>query len=260
MKDIWRAQCYQLKKDRLVILTFFLMLFVQITAMFGSIAGETEPITGSLYSIEGAEGCITYTLFFVFVIAARICGQDFMDKTGNYEIMSGHTRREIYIGRVIAVLFFGTVGAAILVALPEMIAIGILGWGNEVSMSCFVMRSALLLLPIFRILCEVCFLTFIIRNTYVVILIGMVYICYEEMMASMMRHFISFWTGMSNLYMLIDYDYFYTYTLKPRETEHLIFDSALPANTVVGTILVSIVAAAIFVYLGYIFFKHDDLN
>lgn len=120
MKNLIKAQLYQLKKDRLVQITFVGMLLILLMmAYINQLLAVTEAsgldtVTGGGFFANNLVGAMTVGLMFVIISVPRICGWDFTDKTTNYELMSGHIRREVYFSRIAVSLLVGVIGLSLI--------------------------------------------------------------------------------------------------------------------------------------------------
>ena len=261
MKNIMNAQLYKLRKDKISIFTFFAVLVLSIALIF--VFFNTIISTGGAYT-GGEEVVISLTMFtlfaqfFLYVFTANFCGADFTDKTCNYEIMAGHTRAQVFFGRAIPCVIIGTLCTMILMAAPLVAEVALLGWGDKVKFSDILLRFLLLAFPIARISCEYIFLTYLIKNPYIVmgisyllcILLG--YNIPEGQANSPIL-------GMSNINMLGNIDFWTSYGLN-EENMYMVYDTALSTGDIVSTIVTSLIFMAGSLFLGYSFFKNDDMH
>ncbi len=262
MKNLIKAQLYQLKKDRLVQLVFggtflILMMMVYMNQLFSAIeASGNNTVTGGGLFANSISGVIMVGLMFVIIAVPRICGWDFTDKTTNYELMSGHIRREVYFSRVTVSLLVGGIGWIILLCAPLAVTSIISGWGGKLPLSEAVLRGVLMLLPIIRLSCELACITFIVKNPYLTMGIGYVLLMLQVSPVFSIKN--NFLLGISNLSMLGTVDVWTTYGLDGEL--NYIFEAYLGAGDIAGTILASLGAALLSLFIGYIFFKNDDIN
>ncbi len=260
MKNIIKAQLIQLRKDKICRFIFIgiLAVMIVIVIMMSDMASGKIRFTG------GEQALILMTMtqllaqFFLYLFTAQACGADFVDKTMNYEIMSGHTRREVYFGRVVPALVIGTLGTMLLMALPIVVEVIILGgWGDKVSFTDMLLRFLLMAFPIARMICEYIFLTFVIKNPYIVMGISYVLCIVLGINIPMTRDH-CFVLGMSNLNAITIIDDWESFGLGG--DMHYIYETALSADFVLPTIIVSVVVGAVALLLGYTFFRNDDMH
>lgn len=260
MKNIIKSQLIQLRKDKLCRLSFVGLLGVTILIvlmMADAALGDME-ITGGEQAIALLTMAQLLAQFFMFLFTAQACGADFTDKTLNYDIMSGHTRREVYFGRVIPTVIIGTLGTMLLIAAPivaEVIVVG--GWGDKVSLADMLLRFLLMAFPIARIICEFIFLIFIIKNPYIVMGISYLLCMILGMNIPVTRER-CFVLGMSNLNAITVIDRWDSFALSG--DLYYIYETGLSADFVLPTVIVSVVVGAAALLLGYTFFKNDDMH
>lgn len=257
MWNVMRAQLFQLKREKLVLIVFLIILFMQFTALMGEV--DSGSIAGGDYVAVAGTYISLLPMVFVTVLVGTICGMDFMDKTTNYELMAGHTRRDVYAGRAVLSIVGGLIGGAILTAFPVVIATSLWGWGTKISMGGFLLRSLLLLLPIFRIICEFIFFTYLVKNAYITMACGLFVFLIGQALPMYLSDPDSVLLGITNLNLLYSFDAWSTYSVVDVST-YVVYDSALSVSAVISTVTASVIIGAVFLVLGYTYFKHDDLN
>ena len=169
MKNIMKSQLYQLRKERLVWLVYIGLLLMPIANIFlqGELTLEGDYPTQAFLA-ENGFFYVFVSLMFLFTLAGFAGCGDFLDKTVNYELMTGHKRIEVYLGRVIPCLIVGVIGFAVMTALPLIVNTAMHGWGTKLDIGEMVLRYCLLIFPIIRILCTALFFVFVIKNPYIV--------------------------------------------------------------------------------------------
>lgn len=255
MKDIIKSQWFQIRKERFLYVTY-IVVFLLISILL--LQGDIEDC--GTFICEASSLLPQFSLLFLFTAVGVICCRDFNDQTCNYEIMSGHTRGEIYMGRVVIALFVGIFGALSLCFICIGIGCILFGWGDTVSLSGVMERTLLMVFPLFRIACETIFLAFIVRNVYAIMAAGYLYVMVlSELLFSVMKDSNSFVLGFSNLIRLSNYNSFATYS--PVTTKNItVYDASLGSADIIGTIGWSCVVGVLFLILGYAFFKTDDIR
>lgn len=261
MKGIIKSQLYKLKSDKIIIFSFGAILLIAVCIQFmiyGMISYEAS------IGDSGGEQAIFLLMFlsifsqlFICIFTSQFCGADFLDKTCNYEIMSGHTRAQVYFGRTLPCVIIGTLGAMIIIGIPIALIAVREEWGKLINVGDFLMRYLLMALPIARIISEYIFLSFIIRNPYIImgisygltILVG-VNIPPAQMYSPIL--------GMSNLNMLTGIDTYTNYTLMG--DCNYIYETALSSGDILKTITFSLIFIFGSLLLGFAIFKNDDLN
>lgn len=256
MKNIIKSQLYQLIRDKFVIypLILFPLLMLVMRIPFVSNIPEVYE-TGGCFFANYADFSSVFAPLFILIVTPQICGTDFLDKTNNYELMSGHSRGEVFFGRAILTVLISSIGAVIIMALPVIVETIINGWGTKVGIGDAVLRFVLLFLVFARLSCEFILITSFLKNPYAAMIIGwfsfMVYICY-------FYKYHSFALAMVNMNILTTVDVWVTYGLG--DTTNYIYDASLDGYTIFMTVAASLVIGAGSLIIGYAFFKKDDLN
>ena len=255
-----KAQLIQLRKDKICRFIFIGVLAVTliIVLMMADMASGDIRFTGGEQAIMLLTMTQLLAQLFMYLFTAQACGADFMDKTCNYEIMSGHTRRDVFFGRVIPTLIIGTLGTLFLIAAPVVAEVIILGgWGDKVSLTDMLLRFLLMAFPVARVICEFIFLTFIIKNPYIVMGISYMLCIILGMNIPVTRDH-CFVLGMSNMNAITVIDRWNSFGLGG--DLYYVYETGLSADFVLPTVIVSVVIGAAALLLGYTFFKNDDMH
>lgn len=260
MKNIIKSQLFQLKKDKISIFTFIAIAVVELLLVY-MMYGTNKTYDGVI--IGGEEVARTLSMFallpqfFMYIFTAQSIGADFKDKTCNYEIMSGHTRLQVFFGRAIPTIIISVLGTISLMAIPCIAITAIYGWGNTVSHVDYIIRLLLMIFPVIRITCEFILFSFIIRNPYVIM--GLSYVGFMALgINESILHNYTPVLGFTTINNISTIDFWYTYGL---DTDiRYIYETAMPAGDIVSIIVVSLLFAAAALYLGYVFFKNDDMH
>ena len=258
MKDIIKAQFYQLTKEFIPFFTFIGITLCSVLITMAAdlqVFGETEPRTGCECFAESSFGFVTMGMLFVAITVPMMCGNDFLDKTTNYELLSGHIRRDVFFGRAIPTIIIGTLGCIVASIAPIVVATIRNGWGDYIGIEDACFRLFLMFFPVIRIICELIFLSFIIKNPYIVMALGWLSVMIGNMLIGTGGYFS---LGITTIGKVVTVDAWSTYGLE--ENVNFIYDAAFPAADVALVIISSVVVSAAALYLGYIFFKKDDLN
>lgn len=259
MSNLMKAQLYQLKKSKRVILLFFaLLLFMQFCPIISE-WGTNQSLTGSDYVAEEGNGSwmAIIALLFSVLFAGYVCGMDFIDRTANYEVMAGYRRYQIYFSKAVVSLAGGLIGAMVLLFVPCVFLTGVMGWGDTIALSDVLLRCVLTLLPILRVTCESIFLSFIIKNTYIIIVIA--YFGGTLMSALQFQGGYSALLGITNITALFRFPSFMTYTVVDLK-EYYVYESVLPMQDMIATVIASVLFGVLFLYAGYVYYKKDDLR
>ncbi|MDO5151540.1 MAG: hypothetical protein Q4D76_19485, partial [Oscillospiraceae bacterium] len=187
-----------------------------------------------------------------------ICGADFRDKTCNYPIMAGHTRAEVYFGKVI---MFIAAAAVLSVVLSAVYIFSVIlssgGWGDTVKISDILIRLVLFFFCLIRIICVLIFMTFILKNQYAVVITGFLSNFLFNLYADTNEKNY-FALGTLNIKELCKFDFWTSYGING--DRHFVYDIALSSELITGTILSSVIVSAAALILGYAFFKYDDMH
>lgn len=263
MTDILKSIFYQMKlgyfwKKVLGILLVFQGLDLMIDVFLEEdIASVSKAFLGM-----GAENIFLYKLVplvFVIIASSEICGNDFMDKSINHEILSGHSRAQVYFPRAIMCVGVSIFGALVLMGLP-MLLFSLAGyWGDSLEPIGMVIRIGLLLFVAMRLSLETVLLTMVIKNSMVAMEIGVGVLVAESVVINFFADPIQYFFGAGNASMLFDFEGWMTYSVK--DLKMLFAVKSLPDATLISeTILISLVVGVISTYIGYYFFKKDDLR
>lgn len=257
MKNIMKSQLFQLKREKLPYMIFLLVIALLAIMIFNSMdeyENFGEAIAELGYMLP------QMSLLFLFVTVGCICGIDFIDQTSNYELMSGHTRVEMYMARVVLSVIIGPVGCLLICFACIGLGSGIFGFGDAVSLSGVLFRYLLMIFPLIRIACEVVFLSFVIRNAYLIYGIGIMYVLFlSELILGFSKVADGFFLGMTNLIRLGNFKSFSTYSPVTLE-KYVIYDTSISRGDVLGTVGMSLIVGILFLVLGYRFFATDDIQ
>lgn len=259
MNNIIKSLCYDAVKSKgLIRLVIFIMLLMGlITVLNINLAGELPGTSGMLVSNPD----ITYLMGFLFtgILIAMISGDGFADKTSNYEVMSGHSRKSIIIARG---LFGAVVTALVLTAasfIPIIVGNIFFDWGDSLRLSDVIIRQLLYFFPLLRISAFTVSMLYIIRNQYITMILGYGLIMFVNMVDHINK---SYYSAVSNLELLTDYKGWSIYNLDPVDgiVEYSAYDSSIDPKMVFGTIAVSLVMAAFYLILAYAVFRREDID
>ena len=250
MWNIAKAQLYQLKRERLVLAMFFVILLIQMVFAFG--VGDERIVSGSEYIATMDSMSVMWTLFFVSVLVGQMTGKDFMDRTANYELMTGHLRSEVFWGRAIPVLVLGTVGTMILVLAPVVVMSAAYGWGDKITVGQYAVRFVLMAFPILRIISELFFLTMLTKNAYLTMVLGYLMVMLGDVFPPNVI------LGVSNVNLLCQYSSWGIYSFG--DYEYVMYQGDLSASSAIATVLSSLIFGAAFLVLSNSYFKKDDLR
>lgn len=256
MKNIMKAQLFQLKKERLCFIVLLLMLvFILYSAWFENYAMNGE-VTGGEYFVEFVSVIVQLIQLPILMLVGQMCVGDFTDKTANFELMSGHKRWEVYLGRAIPCIAVTMLLSIVSIIVPVIFMTILAGWGIEVIFSHFLMRLALIMLVQLRVICMFVFFSFLVKNQYVVM--GIAYLYFALQLSGIFSETASPMLTITNLNLLYAMGGWYTYGIE--DSVNLTYDLTLTAPEIAWTVIAALGVSAVALALGYVFFKNDDMN
>ncbi len=262
MKNVLIAQLKQLGRGKLKYMVFVLVLLIMLinVAIFYLDRENSQFEVSTCYFIQGNLFTF-YTIMHIFIsiTISDICAGDFSDKTFYYEVMSGQTRFNSYFSRTIIAIVFTLISCLILIISPLVLCTVLCGWGSLFTVGDIAVIIAVSAVPLVRIICEYICLAFIIRNTYAVMALGMG----GFMLANMTE--MPFFDnapdeilGVTSVLRLCTFKEWYNFGLS--DIYSPVVDATIPINEIQSIIIWSVVFAAASLFVGYSYFKRDDLN
>lgn len=260
MKSLLKAQLYQLRKSRFVWIIFVAVVILQVSTLFGEWAYRGQEIPAATYVATMGGQIIWMTLMFAIAFTGYVCGADFTDKTVNYEMMSGHSRKQAYFGRAIISMVGGCLGSMLIMAVPVIVSVAACGWGTDVKAGEVILRYMLSALPILRLICEFIFLTYITKNPYITMVGGFLTYILGQSLPDLVGKTDSVLLGIMNISMLTEFESWSTYTLDNTVDMIVVYGAKLSAGDIASTIFASAIIGGLFLVIGYLYFNRDDLN
>lgn len=261
MLKIARSIFYGYGRQTIIKVVFVIMMLLMFSELF--VFGQAnvgDMLTASEFAASYLSVLSTVAEMFIVVNTCWICTMDFGDKTANYEIMTGHTRLELYSARVFVSVITGVCGYYLLLILPVIAGCFIWGWGSCVHVSDMIFRWSMLIFPVVRIIIETAFFAFIVRKPSVVLIGGFIINEFFTIVPiSSEMEYTSCILGTSNLARLTVIDAWTTYGLS-EGAMWLTYDTMLPASYIISTIIAALIASVMFFCLGYTFFRYDDID
>lgn len=265
MWNIMRAQIYQTMRNKMTWFIFFFAIALNAVFSFGFIVDNEEGLNGSLTVASlGSMYCMT-GLLFLMVFAADITGKDFTDKTINYEILSGHSRNEVFFGRFIVAAVVGSIGALFIMLLFPCLITLLSGWGNTMELQGVVFRYILVFVTLFRVVCEVTLITFLTKNPYITYLTGFLFGYIQMLLPMAQSEFPDWFINKNSVSLsvwhcldLLDFQDWTTFFLD--ESEQILYQSGVEPVVIGQTIGVSLLVGVVLLVISFVFFHSDDLN
>lgn len=256
MRNIIKALNYQTRTDNVTYYSILLAIFLTI---FGMLDFD---MTGSEYVALNGESISLLPVFLILMLGVRILGWDYADKTMNYEILSGHHRREVYFARVIVAHIWCIAFCVVFMLLPVIVFTLINGWGTTMDFGGMALRFALAIFPMIRIVCQYVLLVFLVKSAYVAWAAGYLLSMFAMLIPMLFEAFMSnfkftYHFANTNLMKLFTFNQSIGYVNGEDVT---ICHTELEPSVIIGTIGVSVAVSVICIVLGYIIFKKSDVN
>lgn len=263
MQNIIKSLYYQTKRDNVTYYAFiamvlcYFMVFSEFKSLFS--------VTGSEYFAQ-AQALLTLPVSIIPVIlSTRICGWDYVDKTMNYEILIGHSRKEVFFSRVWVSFVWCMSVSVIAFVLPPLVLSLINGWGTYMDMGDMIFRCVLSVFTIFRMYCECVLLTFLTKSCYIALIVSFLFVemssvvplMIEEIGRIKMGNFVTA-LSMSNFQILMKSDnYSYQYI---NGEDVMFFDMSVDPSLAAATIIVSLVVGIGCILISYLYFRKSDMK
>ena len=260
MWNIISAQWYQLIRDKRVRGTFVVMILFNAALTFAYIDGYEEIKGGRITADLGSFFCIMGFLFML-VLMAFVVGTDFVDKTLYYEILAGHSRKEVFFGRFLVALSAGGLGAMAVMLFCPIVLTAIFGWGDMPEAGGVFLRYVLVFGVLLRIACETVLIAVIVKNPYATIFVGYIIGCVELLLLLLKElipgkdMFLRFFSVCQCMELLS----FSGYQGAGQAAGEVLGD--FPWRQIVFMVLIGLTAASTAaVTAAYAYFKRDDLQ
>lgn len=259
MWNIMRAQNYQIKRDNLVIIGFLVCLVLPVIGIYLADIGA-DNMDGSLFTVA-MFGIFPFTfLALSLILVTRICAWDMNDKTINYELLAGHSRIEVYFGRVLSALAWMFAGCILVSLIPILVFTAFKGWGHSLDMGEAVIRYAVMLLVLFRWACELMLLTFLLRNSHAALVLGFVIFDFGTIFSVIMESMemkIDWQLASANLMNLSDVSNYRNIMIGDMQVT--VYEAALGTSALMHSVAASIVVGIVCVAIGYAAFRRRDM-
>lgn len=264
MHNIIKALNYQTRRDNFLYYAILAGLgVISVSIVMYLETGKFENLTGGYAAamIGGDGNCSFAAVLSSLLLATRICGWDYADKTMNYEILSGHSRRDVYWSRVISCLCWCMITTMLVCTLPVAVLTLINGWGEQMPLKGCLLRYVLLIFPVFRTICEYMLITFLTKSCYAGMVAGFIFteltsvlgmILTEEKILECTWH-----SSFTNITELFTFNMEMGY-IDGKDVE--VFLTDLDPSLAAGTIIASLVTGIACILIGYLVFRKSDVN
>ena len=262
MWNITKALRYQIKRDNYSIITLIVAIFLPVMSLFIDSSGvEFGEITGSIYVSEYVGEMYGFVLIIIVLMTTRIAGWDYNDKTINYEIMTGHSKKDVFGARAVLSILVSMIAYVIMMVLPAIVFTVMNGWGKSLSLKNAVIRYILMMFPIFRITCMFVLLTFIVANCYKALVIGYALleatIVFSMIMEEMLDKTFTIQFAASNMEKLLSFPSYKTQFINGKDI--MVYKSTVSSSLAGGTIIASLIVGTAALIIGYTYFKKHDM-
>jgi ABC-type transport system involved in multi-copper enzyme maturation permease subunit len=262
MWNIIKAQNYQIKKDNVTVYVFLFGLIISLIMPIVDGASDISNLTGSDFVLALSSNIEVIFPIAVLVLTARICGWDYGDKTMNYEILAGHSRKQVYWGRVVSSTVVTLVCCIVMTAVPTILYTIIGGWGASLDFVNVMLSFILAFFPLLRLISFFALLTFLLKNGYIAMLVGWMLYGMQVIGITLFLDLFDIKANVQfasiNLMSLFNYDNATFKTVNGKDVA--VFASSLSNRLIVLTIVVSLAVSAIYLLIGCRIFKHRDLS
>ncbi|MBR6402693.1 MAG: hypothetical protein IKS48_04865 [Eubacterium sp.] len=261
MKNIIKSIVYEILHSKLLLRMYLLFLGLYVfVAIINIDTGEGAGKTSGMLADGGA---LVYEIpiFVLALVVGVICGEDYKDKVANYEVLSGHSRKRIFLARSLFAIIAASVSCLVISFIPLIAGNIYAGWGNKLVLGDVVSRYLLLIFPYMRLAAFLVVITFVVKNHYAMMAIGF-FIMEASIVMAELTNKANVYISIYNMKMLTSFDSWNIYNTDPVEgiIEYSSYNSSLNSEMVIGTIVVSLALTAFYLFLGYALFRRDELS
>ncbi len=262
MKNIIRSILYDILKSKTLIRVCIYILLADILIVIFNVKEYMSTDTDS-----GVLLADTPTMLFMFsiivmgIVVGKVASGDFNDKVISYEISTGHSRLSLYYARGILAIVLGTAAAVAVGFIPIIICV-IFGWGDTIDLGDVIGRYLLCIFPFIRISAFMVCASFVIKNYYVCLSLGLIINEVFMLLFDAVDNSTNYSMGMYNVNKLLSLSEWHIYNLEPSKgvVNYYSYVTEITPDLVINTILFSVGAALVYLFVGYIFFRRDDLK
>lgn len=260
MWNIMKAQHYQTRISNATFYATIISIAVMCMALLD--VSDFGIMSGSMYMVMSIGVMPTCLVIFSLVIVASVCGWDMNDKTINYELLSGHSRAQVYFGRILVAYMWAIIGGMVVTLGPVLLMTVIKGWGNNVLLSEAMKVYFLTFAVYIRWISELALITFLVKNSFaagflsyaifgVTVILGSVL---EEMMDVSVGYLFS----STNMMAVADLSNSRNMIIDEKTVE--VYSSAVSTGLQTNTVIASCLVAMCCIGLGYMTFRRRDMR
>ena len=242
----------------------FVKGLIGIVLVILAVSGLPVMLNGDELTMEeeyvGLLPTLSFLIMFLLECAAlyMFC-DDYADKTLNYEILIGKSRLKVYISRIIVTLSVVII-AYLCVICSIALSISIWGFGSADGEKWLYIRLLMFGFEYIRAVAFAIFISQIVKD--MVNAIGGIALIYVPMILSMLLNVtrISYLPASTAVMNLARIETQSKYNIVAGGIkQYLRYDWSLTGDTIAEIVITSILFTALYLFLGWIYFKKDDL-
>ena len=262
MKNIMKSILYEIVRSKMLIRIFLLFIVVQVLLGILNINTGSGESTVSYMVADMGVIVIEFPMFILAIIVGTIVGEDYRDKVANYEVMSGHSRKSIFLTRSLMAILVSSLLCTVLTVLPILSGLAISQWGTTLVLKDVIIRYLLLFFPFLRLAAFFACLTFLVKNNYVMLAVGFGMMNVSTILTEMMHNNKNIFISIFNFKLLTSFDGWSIYNVDPEAgvVYYNSYISSLSPKLVIGTVIASLLMTVFYLFLGYALFRRDELN
>jgi hypothetical protein len=222
---------------------------------------ETDQTASAM--VVDANGVLwLFQIMMIGIMVSFLCAGDFHEKDLNYELMGGHSRREIYFSRCILSVLITPVAALLLTFAPVVASTAVFGWGDTFRLSDAALRLVLFFFPFMRFAAFFSMAAFLTKNRGITMILSFASMILGIILVNEAAGKAGYALSIFNLMKLSEFGGFSLYNVVPGVgvVEYTAKVCTTEPELILGTILVSLAMAAVYLLAGYAFFRRDDLD
>lgn len=266
MWNVCKSIHYAILRDIWFVVLLIATLLVPVLELLFTVGFyHLQELTGSEYFAEvvPASG-MPFVFLSVMFLVSRVAGWDQVDKTINYEILSGKRKAMSYMGRTLLSILWALLIYFVQKILPGLVFTILHGWGNMCPANEIVLRMTLVMLPLMRMLCFMIFFIFLLRESMKAFILAV--FCVLELPVLLIKiimdalkiekeTFLWLHSNLAADYLTGFSNYSFDYV---NGEDVQVVKSFLQMNVARQIVIVSLVFSIIYLILGYVSFSKRD--
>lgn len=242
MINIFKSINYSAKRDVVTWVTLLSLIIFPILIVITKL----DEVTLSYYFSNNMSDCYYISIIGILILSCRIAMGDAGDNTLNYEIMAGHRRIKVFLGRLTAGVLWGAVIVTLANIFPVIFFYLLNGSGDAVNLGEILSRAALSFFPSLRLCTLFVLFASVLRSAGKGICIGYVALLICAMLMGLLDYIFEIKTD---------------YILAVGNSEMILAggSGALSSETVIKTITVSLAVSVVYCLIDYLDFRRKEL-